>query len=123
MAAVRRLELASYLGLAGSIVGFGLAFGIMVQRAQAGTDYLWWTWWAIPIFWGPSAIASLMLPARPRISGAVLLYVAATGSLFFSDVYGYTAGALLANAGLLALVTGNARPDAVSPMEGDPEHG
>ncbi len=123
MTATKRLKVASYLGLAASAIGFGLAFGIMVERALAGTDYLWWTWWAIPLFWGPSALASLMLPARPRIGGAVQLYVAVIGSLFFADVYGYAAGALLAIAGVLALVTGIVRPNTMLPMEGEPEHG
>ncbi len=123
MTAVSPQQLGSVvLGLAGSAAGFALAFGIMAQRALAGTDYFWWSWWAIPLFWGPSALASLMVPVRPRISGAVQLYVAVTGSLFFADVYGYAAGAPLALAGVLALISGGARADPPQAMEGDTEH-
>ncbi len=119
----RQQMAAVILGLAASAVGFGLAFGIMAQRAQAGTDYHWWSWWAIPLYWGPSALASLIVPVRPRIASAVLLYVAITGSLFFADVYGYAAGAPLALAGLLAFTSQSFPPEPTPSMEGDTEDG
>ena len=87
--------------IASAFVGASLAAGIMWHMMVFdGFDFTRESWYAIPALWGYVLVA-LWLATQHRLAGGMVLLLSAyLASAYFTDVYGYVPGAVVALAAL-----------------------
>ena len=81
-ATLRRV--ASILALALVTIGAGIPLVMMLHGSIVnGTDYVRWTWPAIPAAWLPAALGAALLTRREATGAMLLVLGAALGVAFF----------------------------------------